>query len=416
MQGQRFRAGRTLVAAALVLGAGVAGAAEPAPLATEGSAAAEPWARYGGWPEKDYAKFNTLANLATPPVPAAPVTLDGPVEGDAENGAKLAFDRARGGSCVACHVMGPKTPALPGNVGPDLSTIGAQGRPDVLLYNYVWDPRVYNPLTVMPPWGTHGVFDDKETRDIVAFLKSLTEPATFKDDKENPVTRPVPKETRDNLDPTENQAMWAVDEATEVFSAAGPNGKACVSCHENPDQAFTGWAATMPRYEPRMDKVLGIEEFVARHALAATEASHPMQSDANTALSVWLRHLANGTPIAVDVQSEGAKQAAARGAELMERKLGQLNFACLDCHSPERGANKWIRGQWLGESRGQIPHFPTWRTSRNEIWDIRKRFQWCNVAIRANELPPDAVEYAEIELYLASLNNGLPLNVPGIRH
>jgi sulfur-oxidizing protein SoxA len=38
------------------------------------------------------------------------------------------------------------------------------------------------------------------------------------------------------------------------------------------------------------------------------------------------------------------------------------------------------------------------------------------VAIWANELPPDAKEYGDLELYLASLNNGLKLNVPGIRH
>ena len=42
--------------------------------------------------------------------------------------------------------------------------------------------------------------------------------------------------------------------------------------------------------------------------------------------------------------------------------------------------------------------------------------QWCNVAIRANEMAPGAAEYAELELYIASLNNGKPLNVPGIRH
>ena len=112
----------------------------------------------------------------------------------------------------------------------------------------------------------------------------------------------------------------------------------------------------------------------------------------------------------------GAKEAAARGAKLMEAKIGQLNFACLDCHTPAKGALKWIRGQWLGESKGQVPHFPTWRTSRLEIWDIRKRLQWCGVAVRADELPPEASQYGDLELYLTSLNNGLKLNVPGIRH
>lgn len=65
---------------------------------------------------------------------------------------------------------------------------------------------------------------------------------------------------------------------------------------------------------------------------------------------------------------------------LMRRKIGQLNFACVNCHT--MAANKWVRGQWLTRPKGQVAHFPTYRTSRSEIWDLRKRFQWCNVAIR----------------------------------
>jgi sulfur-oxidizing protein SoxA len=68
------------------------------------------------------------------------------------------------------------------------------------------------------------------------------------------------------------------------------------------------------------------------------------------------------------------------------------------------------------EQRGQLPHFPVYRTSRNQIWDINKRIQWCNVAVRANELPPGAPEHGLIELYLAKLSEGLPMDAPGIRH
>ena len=66
--------------------------------------------------------------------------------------------------------------------------------------------------------------------------------------------------------------------------------------------------------------------------------------------------------------------------------------------------------------KGQYDHFPTWRTSLLAIWDIRQRFQWCQVNIRADELPPDAKEYGDLELYLASQNEGQKLSVPGIRH
>ena len=393
-------------------------AKHPAALAP-GDAAPSPWKRYSGWPARDTSGFNTLANpKASRPAPTKPQKLAGPIAGDAANGQKLVADRTRGGSCLACHIMGPAGNAdLPGNVGPDLSEIGNAGREDEWLWNYVNDARVYNPATIMPPWGTHKLFNEKEIDDIVGFLKTLKSPAVFKTEVDDPAKRHTPVETRDNLDATTNPAMWAVDKGEELYNKPeAATGFACASCHSDAAARFKTWAAGMPKWDPRLDKVLGIEEFVFRHAKATTGASWLMQSDENIAMAVYLRNLANGQPMQVDVTSPGAKDAAERGRVLMDLKVGALNFACRDCHDPQRGGLKWIRGQWLGEPRGQLDHFPTWRTSLNQIWDIRRRFQWCNVAIWANELPPDAKEYGDLELYLASLNNGLKLNVPGIRH
>jgi sulfur-oxidizing protein SoxA len=392
--------------------------AAEAPLAG-GDASARPWQRYADWTSRDFAAFRTLA--ATSASPAAPKEgalrkLAGPLRGDAERGRTYAFDRSRGGSCVACHVMGPKTPEVPGNVGPDLSEIGKEGRDDEWLFNYVWDARVYNAETVMPPWGAYGFFNEDEVEDIVAFLKSLKEPANLRNANDDPTKRPLPVEDRDNLDALVNPAMWAVEKAAALWPRNGPAGTSCHSCHADPQAQFQRWAARMPRWEARLGRVLGVEEFVARHAAVTTGDRFFIESEENLVLATYLRHLANGAPLEVDIASPGAKEAAERGRALMLRKIGQFNFACVDCHGADKGANKWIRGQYLVESRGQVDHFPTWRTSRNETWDIRKRFQWCNVQVRANELPPEAPEYGELELYLTSLSNGLPVNVPGIRH
>ncbi|MFK5108405.1 hypothetical protein ACI394_28055, partial [Klebsiella pneumoniae] len=89
-----------------------------------------------------------------------------------------------------------------------------------------------------------------------------------------------------------------------------------------------------------------------------------MQSKENTDMSVYLHSLANGEAIKVDLSSPDAKAAYERGVKLADLKLGQFDFSCTDCHG--QAANKWIRGQWLGEPKGQFDHFPLWRTSRNE--------------------------------------------------
>jgi sulfur-oxidizing protein SoxA len=395
-------------------------AKRPAPLETLRPAAQMPWQRQkvdsqgSSWPQADWADYSTLTTTLTPSS-NGPLHYVTPIEGDPAKGRQLAFDRTRGGSCVACHVLGKDTPPQPGNVGPDLSRVGAT-RGDDWLFNYVYDPRTYNANSIMPPWGAHRIFNVAEIRDIVAFLKTLKEPHTFRDPQDNPATRTPPRETRDNLDPTENPAMFALDRGKDLFMRASASGKSCASCHAAPATAFKTWAARMPRFEPRMNKIIGVEEFITRHARATTGDEIPMQGADNIALSIYLHNLANGAEIQPDLSSAGARMAMRSGLALMQRKLGQLNMACVDCHTRERHAFKWARGQYLVESRGTIAHFPTWRTSRGDIWDIRKRFQWCNVSVRANDLPPDAREYGDIEIALAVLNKGEKISSPGIRH
>ena len=72
-----------------------------------GDASVRPWKRYAAWPTRDMSNFNSLANPnVSPPAPKEPRKLVQPLAGDAAIGAKLVADRTRGGSCLACHVMG----------------------------------------------------------------------------------------------------------------------------------------------------------------------------------------------------------------------------------------------------------------------------------------------------------------------
>src|SRR5262249_20845898 len=83
------------------------------PLDLASDASARPWVRYAAWPARNAARFNTLAVLASPPAPKEPRQLAGPVRGDPAIGEQLVADRSRGGSCLACHVMGPAGGAPP---------------------------------------------------------------------------------------------------------------------------------------------------------------------------------------------------------------------------------------------------------------------------------------------------------------
>jgi sulfur-oxidizing protein SoxX len=98
------------------------------------------------------------------------VTLQGATNGNPENGKKLAMNTQKG-NCWACHAL-PGDPQ-PGSGGPSLLNVGTWGYTDAHLYQQIWDRRVANPATEMPPYGTNGVLSDQDIRDIVAFLQSL---------------------------------------------------------------------------------------------------------------------------------------------------------------------------------------------------------------------------------------------------
>jgi len=100
---------------------------------------------------------------------AETVSLSGALNGNAERGKKLANNLVKG-NCVACHQL-PGASQY-GNVGPSLELISYKDRDANWLYQQVYDARVHNPESAMPPYGTHGVLSFQEMQDIVFYLKT----------------------------------------------------------------------------------------------------------------------------------------------------------------------------------------------------------------------------------------------------
>jgi sulfur-oxidizing protein SoxA len=323
------------------------------------------------------------------------------------------------GPCTGCHLI-PGDDVWPaGSVGPDLSTIADRKLTDAYLYQQVYDARVVFPQTAMPPWGTAGVFTPEEIVHLVAFLQTLRGPAPAeKDPDRDPQTRHRPVGFGDNLDPTNNPAILRAEDAEARWHAKGPAGKACADCHAGgPATAMKGVATRYPRHVPRYRRVMSIEDFLTVHGPATTGTPLAAESDANLDMTLLVKMASNGLPVAVDVDGPQARAAWLRGRASFARRVGQRNHACADCHTPEKGANKFLGGRYLGDvTAGLTRHFPTWRTSQTEVWDMRKRMQWCMTPLGMNMLAADSIEYAELELYLTSFDNGKPMSVPGIRH
>lgn len=375
--------------------------------------------RYKGWTTKDYGAFRTYAyGDQRPEPPVTRATMPAGVTGDAAKGRALFMSRAKA-PCTGCHLV-PGDDVWPaGNVGPDLSAIGDRGLSDEYLYAQVYDARSTFPNTTMPPWGATGAFTPEEIVHLVAYLQTLKGPARAERDAErDPKTRKKPVGFGDNLDPTNNPAVVLAEGAADLWMAPGPSGQSCAACHPTgPETAMKGVATRYPKFMKSAGRVVSIEDWLTAHGPATTGRPMLAQSGDNLTMAMLIRMASNGMPLAVDVHGTDAQAAFERGKASFYRRVGERNHSCADCHVPDKGANKFLGGRVLADvSAGVTRHFPTWRTSQSEVWDIRKRFQWCMPPLGMNMLAADAVEYAELELYLASFDNGKPMSVPGIRH
>ena len=123
-----------------------------------------------------------FAELARSQVLSAPLT-DTP--GDPARGEAIVNDPQHG-LCTLCHSGPFPQVAFSGNLGPDLTGIGAR-RDAASLRQQIVDSRVTNPDTIMPPYyTTDGLFQvgarwqgttlltAQEVEDVVAYLSTLT--------------------------------------------------------------------------------------------------------------------------------------------------------------------------------------------------------------------------------------------------
>ena len=87
-----------------------------------------------------------------------------------EEGKKLAFNRKKG-NCLACHQI--EGGSLPGNIGPPLLAMKSRFPDKSKLRAQIFDARINNSNTIMPPFGAHEIVSEAELDKIVEFIHAL---------------------------------------------------------------------------------------------------------------------------------------------------------------------------------------------------------------------------------------------------
>jgi L-cysteine S-thiosulfotransferase len=174
----------------------------------------------------------------------------------------------------------------------------------------------------------------------------------------------------------------------------------CTSCHGDAKTSMKGVAA---RYPAIVDgKLVNLEQQVRHKA-----PSLALESRELLALTAFVARQSKGMPIEV----KAAEPYLDRGRAFFQRRQGQLNLACTQCHDDNWG--KKLAGSTIPQAHPT--GYPIYRLEWQTMGSLARRFRNCLTGMRAELAPPGAPEFIELELYLMWRARGMPLDAPGVR-
>jgi sulfur-oxidizing protein SoxA len=205
--------------------------------------------------------------------------------------------------------------------------------------------------------------------------------------------------------------LWVLNGEELWRRPTGAAGRACADCHGDARESMRGVAARYPAFDAGQQRPLDLEG-----RIQACRRSHqhapPLsaESDELLALVTFVAHQSRGLPVTVG-GDERLQPFIARGRELFERRQGQLDLSCSQCHDEH-----W--GERLGGSvipQGHPTGYPLYRLEWQTLGSIQRRFRNCMTGVRAEPYPAGSPEHVELELYLMSRARGLPMETPAVR-
>lgn len=216
---------------------------------------------------------------------------------------------------------------------------------------------------------------------------------------------------RQQDDPTRNPAWFWVEQGQELFSRKPGAGQACSQCHAEPETRLRGAATHYPQVDAATGQLLNLEGRIEQCRVERQkQPAFGYESGELLALTAYVASLSRGLPM--DVETRGPAQPFYEaGRAFFERRQGQLNLSCKQCHDGLVGQK--LRGDTI--SHGVGTGYPAYRLEWNGVGSLHRRLRACSLGVRATQFDYGAQEYLALELYLAGRARGLPIETPAMR-
>jgi L-cysteine S-thiosulfotransferase len=213
-------------------------------------------------------------------------------------------------------------------------------------------------------------------------------------------------------DDTANPGMlWVLDGEKLWNTKTGAAGKACADCHNDARTSMKGVAARYPAFDKSSGRPVNLEQRInlcRRQQQQATPL--PYESRDLLALTAFVAQQSRGVAIEAGADPQLASFVA-KGRALFMQRQGQLNLGCTNCH--DDNWDKRLAGSAI--TQGHPTGYPLYRLEWQSLGSLQRRLRACITGIRAQPYDYGAPELVELELYLMSRAQGMPVETPAVR-
>ena len=213
-------------------------------------------------------------------------------------------------------------------------------------------------------------------------------------------------------DDTANPGMlWVLDGEALWNRKVGKANKSCADCHNDASTSMKGVAARYPAFNEAANRPIDLEQ---RINICRTDQQNatPLLFESNEmlALAGFVGRQSRGMPIAVS-DDERTKPFIQAGRAMFERRQGQLNLSCAQCHDDNWGAK--LAG--VSVPQGHPTGYPLYRLEWQAMGSLQRRLRNCLIGMRAQAYTFGAPEYVNLELFLMWRARGMAIETPAVR-
>ena len=213
-------------------------------------------------------------------------------------------------------------------------------------------------------------------------------------------------------DDTANPGMlWVLDGEALWNRKVGKANKSCADCHNDASTSMKGVAARYPAFNETANRPIDLEQ---RINICRTDQQNatPLLFESNEmlALAGFVGRQSRGMPIAVS-DDERTKPFIQAGRAMFERRQGQLNLSCAQCHDDNWGAK--LAG--VSVPQGHPTGYPLYRLEWQAMGSLQRRLRNCLIGMRAQAYTFGAPEYVNLELFLMWRARGMAIETPAVR-